>query len=307
MDRGRFFRLRSIVHRLTFCLLLVLLSGCQAVTHLLAPTVTLALLGDVMLGRNVHPSAQTFAYLEPFLKSADLALANLESPLTDAPAETQAQYQLCAAPENVRYLLGAGFDLLSLANNHRLDCGEKGLAETQSTLTEAGLGFIGPGPEPVYRQINGVRLAFLAFDATSRFDPEAAAQAVRSARETGAIVIVSLHWGMEYQSGASSEQKQIAAQLAESGAALIWGQHPHVLQPAEWIDNHKTLVLYSLGNALFDQAGLANTRQSALVLVTVSTSGVETLRAIPFVIDVPGSKIIEADSESAKTILEYFK
>jgi poly-gamma-glutamate capsule biosynthesis protein CapA/YwtB (metallophosphatase superfamily) len=313
VNRGRSCHPRSIVHRvslrdrLTLSLLLVLLSGCQANAFGPAPSVTLALLGDVMLGRGVHSSVQTFAYLEPFLKSADLALANLESPLTNAPIETQSQYQLCAPPENVRYLAEAGFDLFSLANNHHLDCGEKGLAETQSTLTEAGLGFIGPGPEPVYREINGVRLAFLAFDATSGFDLEAAVKAVRMARKSGAVVIISLHWGLEYQSGATPQQKQIAAQLAEAGAALIWGQHPHVLQRAEWVNNYKTLVLYSLGNVLFDQAGLANTRQSALALVTLDASGVKTLRAIPFAIDVPGSRLIEADPASVETILGYFK
>jgi len=181
-----------------------------------------------MLGRGVHPSAQTFAELEPHLKSADLALANLESPLTNAPVETQSSYQLCASPKNVRFLVEAGFDLLSLANNHRLDCGAAGLAETRTTLTEAGLGLIDPGPEPIYRQIKGLRLAFLAFDATGEFDPEAAVKAVHSTRDTGAIVIVSLHWGLEYQAGASPLQKRIAAQLAEAGAALIWGHHPHV-------------------------------------------------------------------------------
>jgi poly-gamma-glutamate capsule biosynthesis protein CapA/YwtB (metallophosphatase superfamily) len=301
----------------TLSLLLVLLSGCQAGNPSPAPTVTLALLGDVMLGRGVHTSAQTFAYLEPTLKSADFALANLESPLTHAPIETTSKYQLCAAPENVRYLVDAGFDLLSLANNHRFDCGEKGLAETQSTLTKAGLGFIGTDSQPVYRQINGVELAFLAFDATNGLNIEAAEKAVRAARETGVVVIVSLHWGMEYQSAPSLGQKQIAEKLSEAGAALIWGQHPHVLQRAEWVDNGKfghgetengkTLALYSLGNALFDQAGLANTRQSALALVTLDKNGVTRMRVIPFVIDVPNSKIIEADTNSAKIILEYFK
>ena len=111
---------------------------------------------------------------------------------------------------------------------------------------------------------------------------------------------------MEYQSGATLEQKQVAAALAEAGAALIWGQHPHVLQRAEWINHHKTLVLYSLGNALFDQGGLASTRQSALALVTLDKSGVTEMRAIPFIIDVPGSRLIEAGPASAKTILGYF-
>jgi poly-gamma-glutamate synthesis protein (capsule biosynthesis protein) len=173
-----------------------------------------------MLGRAVHPSAETFNYLEPFLASADLVLANLESPLTNSPIETESPHALCAPPENVKYLADAGFDLLTLANNHSLDCGPEGLDETQSTLTDAGLGFIGPEPEPVYRVINGIRLAFLAFDATSGFDIETAAQAVRSAREAGAMVILSIHWGAEYQAGASAGQEQIAGILAEAGAAL---------------------------------------------------------------------------------------
>ena len=272
-----------------------------------APTVTVALLGDVMLGRAVHPSAETFTYLEPFLISADLALANLESPLTNSPVQTESPYALCAPPENVKYLADAGFDLLTLANNHSLDCGAKGLAETQSTLTDAGLGFIGPDPEPVYRVINGIRLAFLAFDATSGFDIETAAQAVRSAREAGAVVVLSIHWGAEYQAGASPGQEQIAGILAEAGAALIWGHHPHVLQPAEWIHDGKTPVLYSLGNALFDQYGLENTRRSALVLVRLGPGGVEELRVIPFLIDLRNSRIVDAGADEAQVIMKYFK
>ncbi len=258
-----------------------------------------------MLGRAVHPTPETFAYLEPFWASADLTLANLESPLTDAPVETKSDYALCAPPENVKYLMDAGFDLLSLSNNHSLDCGTKGLLETQSTLKNAGLGFI--GSEPVYRSINGIQLAFLAFDATTHFDSEAAVQAVRSARERGSVVVVSMHWGAEYQSGASARQKQIADQLAEAGAALIWGHHPHVLQPAKWINDSQTLVLYSLGNALFDQHGLDSTRRSALVLVTLDSHGVRELKAIPFVIEVPNSRIVEAGRADAQTILQYFK
>jgi poly-gamma-glutamate synthesis protein (capsule biosynthesis protein) len=161
--------------------------------------------------------------------------------------------------------------------------------------------------EPVYRSIRGIQLAFLAFDATSHFDSDAAVQSVQSARETGAVVVVSMHWGAEYQSGASESQKQIAKRLAEAGAALIWGHHPHVLQPAEWINDGQTLVFYSLGNALFDQQGLANIRQSALALVTINPDGIEKYKAIPFVIDVSNSCVVEAEQADAQTIMEYFK
>ena len=272
-----------------------------------APSITLALLGDVMLGRGVHPTSETFTYLEPFLTSADLALANLESPLTDSPVQTESSYVLCAPPENVRYLADAGFDLLALSNNHRLDCGKEGLLETQKTLTDAGLGFIGPDPEPVYHSIHGIRLAFLAFDATTPLNIEAAVQAVRSVHETGALVVVSIHWGAEYQAGPSRDQKQTAGKLAEAGATLIWGHHPHVLQPSEWLHDHKTLVLYSLGNALFDQYGLEATRRSALVLVTLNPGGVLEFKFIPFRIDIQNSRILEAGQKDEQIIREYFK
>jgi poly-gamma-glutamate synthesis protein (capsule biosynthesis protein) len=201
-------------------------------------------------------------------------------------------------------LADSGLDLLSLANNHRDDCGEAGQSETRRVLENAGLGYIGPGSQPVYREIKGVRLAFLAFDATSGWDAELAREAVRSSRSTGAIVVVSMHWGSEYQSGPSSQQAEIAAQLAEAGAALIWGHHPHVLQPAAWIGS--TLVLYSLGNALFDQYGLPSTRQSALLLVTLDPSGIQKLEVVPFVIDVSHSRIVQASPEEAPGILKFF-
>jgi poly-gamma-glutamate synthesis protein (capsule biosynthesis protein) len=288
--------------------------GCQAPeappSPTPAPSVTLALLGDVMLGRGVHPTKETFAYLEPFLTSADLALANLESPLTNAPAQSESPYVLCARPENVRYLVDAGLDYLALSNNHRLDCGRDGLLETERVLAEAGLGFIGPDPEPVSLSVNGVQLSLLAFDATDRFDLETALRAVRSAREAGALVIVSMHWGAEYQGGASTGQTHIAEQLADAGAALIWGHHPHVLQPSAWLPqthDQQTLVFYSLGNALFDQYGLEVTRRSALALVKLKASGAEEFQVIPFLIDIRGSRVVQAGPEDAQIIRGYFK
>jgi poly-gamma-glutamate synthesis protein (capsule biosynthesis protein) len=272
-----------------------------------APSVTLALLGDVMLGRDIHPGAETFAYLEPFLTSADLVLANLESPLTTAPVQTKSPYALCARPENVKYLADAGFDLLALANNHHLDCGPAGLIETQRTLTDAGLGFIGPDPEPVYRSINGIRLASLAFDAIGKFDLEAAVRAVQSARESGALVVVSMHWGMEYQAGAATGQKRIAQALGDAGAVLIWGHHPHVLQPTEWINDGKTLLFYSLGNTLFDQYGLEATRRSALVFVILDSKGIREFSVVPFLIDYRNSRVVKAGQADAQLIMKYFK
>lgn len=282
--------------------LLLLVSGCRVEAS--ARPVTLALLGDVMLGRGVQADEGSFAYLQPHLVTADLALANLESPLTDAPAESASPYILCAPPKAVEALAAAGIDLLSVANNHSRDCGAEGAAETLSVLQEAGLGAIGQEGKPLLREVNELHLAFLAFDATGDFAFIPAVESVRSAREGGAVVIVSMHWGAEYQSSPSEEQQRIARQLAEAGAALIWGHHPHVLQPAQWIGD--TLVLYSLGNALFDQHGLASTRQSVLALVTLDATGVRGLEVVPFLVDAVRSRTEAPSAEEAQRIMEYF-
>jgi gamma-polyglutamate biosynthesis protein CapA len=271
--------------------------------------VTIALVGDVMLGRGVNPTPDSLAYLMPELNGADLALANLESPLGRAGDQLVALdgYDLCAPGGRAGLLAGWGFDLLSIANNHNLDCGPQGVAETISALRDAGIAAIGPGMEAVLREVNGIPLAFLAFDDISgALDEAAAVQAIRSRRQTGALVIVSVHWGMEYQQGASDRQKLLAGQFIRAGAALVWGHHSHVLQPVEWI-GASTLVLYSLGNALFDQGGLPDTRQSALVLVEVNAKGIKSVRAVPFVIDVADSRVAAPDTGTAAKILEGLK
>jgi poly-gamma-glutamate synthesis protein (capsule biosynthesis protein) len=131
-------------------------------------------------------------------------------------------------------------------------------------------------------------------------------------------VVVSIHWGDEYFAQPSRFQKTLAKQMAEAGASLIWGHHPHVLQPIEWIDVpchsrepaktcRQTLVLYSLGNALFDQYGLPDTRRSALVMVHLGKEGVQEFHAIPFVIDEPRSQLVAAGDADAKKILERLR
>ncbi len=279
-------------------LLLILLFSCQAE----GSTVTLALLGDLMIGRAVYPTPESLSYLIPDLKAADLSLANLESPLTNDPpaANTGAGYNLCASADRTELLSEWGLNMLSLANNHRFDCSADGQPASASILTSAGIYPVGPDPEPLYREIHGLKLAFFAFDdILSPFDSGEAIQAIQSARATGRQVVVSIHWGMEYQQAASDRQKVLARQLADAGAALVVGTHPHVLQPVKWIQTArgKTLVLYSLGNALFDQGGLADTRQSALVVVTLDAGGVKSARALPFEIDTFRSRIIQPGAQ----------
>lgn len=305
MDGGTLLRPWSIVswRGLASCLIILSFTSCQPKS----PTVTLALLGDLMLGRGVNPQPNSLAFLMPDLVNADLVLANLESPLAQILPAMDSAYNLCALSDRAEFLSDWGIDLVSIANNHNLDCGPDGAAETRSILETVGITSIRPGLQPVYQSINGLPLAFLAFDdISSILDADAASQAIHTARSTGYLVLVSVHWGGEYQGSASERQKSLADQFARAGASLIWGHHSHVLQPAAWIDSAqgKTLVLFSLGNALFDQGGLDDTRQSALVEITMDASGVTTVRSVPFEIDVGDSRVVQPDAETTKKIKE---
>jgi poly-gamma-glutamate synthesis protein (capsule biosynthesis protein) len=279
-----------------------------------------------MLGRgvaNAHPDGNwdtAFAALAPQLSSVDLALANLESPTFlsqdggdlnfDRMGKT---YNLCAPSRAVKAL--AWFDLLTIANNHTLDCGPQSLVDTREALQVGGLVPVGPDMTPVFRDIRGMRLAFLAFDdVTVPLDVDTAARAVTRAAEGGAWVVVSIHWGIEYQPAPNDRQKAIASTLADAGATLIWGHHPHVLQPLAWVRSQKqqagtgkptsTLIAYSLGNALFDQVTPPDARRSAMLVIQLTQSGIEMVQAIPFEIDPFRGCVITAHPESIIQIQE---
>ena len=289
---------------------LLLLAGCGK-----APgTVTLALLGDINLGRGVFPTPASLALLTPELQAADIAFANLESPLSlDAYGRSAAaplQYDLCAPAARASLLAAWGFDMLSIANNHRFDCGPDGLSETAAVLRAVDIYPVAYGVDSAYWSIPGIKLAFLAYDdVASLLDEKAAVREIRQAHAYGALVVVSVHWGAEYQAAPTERQITLAHLFAKAGAVLIVGSHPHVLQPAEWIptEEGKTLVLYSLGNALFDQPGLPDTRRSALVVVRLDAAGVQSVRYVPFVIDTTGSRLVAPDAATAAIIHENLR
>ena len=224
----------------------------------------------------------------PDLSSADLALANLESPLAPVLPASDSTYNLCASSVQADLLSAWGFDLLSLANNHSLDCSPDGPARTISALDAAGIAAIGPGMEPVYREVNGLQLAFLAFDdVSSPLDENAAVQAIRSAHayRCAGDRLGPLGGGIP---GRRIRPAGISCAGNLPGRAPRWsGDTTRTCSsPLPGLDRSQparfqtfarcTLVLYSLGNALFDQGGLDDTRQSALVVVTLDADGVES-------------------------------
>lgn len=238
--------------------------------------VELMAVGDVQPGRGAVNDP--FEHVRPWLRGADLTVGNLESVIVKAPAthsrsldRFRAGPLLRVPPYAVAGLQDAGFDVLGLANNHALDLGSEGLAETASHLEAAGIDVIGASPpdeparQPLVREVRGVRLAFLAFNGLSEsqaahrstdwspvgWNPERASEAIAATRDRVDAVIVSVHWGYEYETRVDPAQREAAQALLRAGADLVIGHHPHVVQAIE-VEAGRA-VAYSLGNFVFDQ------------------------------------------------------
>jgi poly-gamma-glutamate capsule biosynthesis protein CapA/YwtB (metallophosphatase superfamily) len=263
------------------------------------PVVAALIVGDVMLGRGAAPmlsdadGAGPFAGV-PWLAEADLTLGNLEAVIVEGA--TSGPYVLAAPPEAAGVLRQAGFDVLGLANNHALDWGTRGLMETAARLRLAGIATVGAGPTldaayaPLIREVGGVRVAILAFDAFSRrvqderawgvaqWDSASALAAVSSARRQAEAVIVSVHWGNEYELRSSPYQRRLAEALVEAGADLVVGHHPHVVQETQV--QGESFVAYSLGNFVFDQQQ-GETRQGLALRALFDHDGLRGVQALP--------------------------
>jgi poly-gamma-glutamate synthesis protein (capsule biosynthesis protein) len=255
--------------------------------------VTLAAVGDVLMHDAVKRSAATFgaggpdagfAWLfEPIadlLTGADLAFANLETPIAPRGGGTR-EFVFNASPDVVRALQRSGVDVVAVANNHAFDQQRAGFEETIATLDGLAMRHVGAGPTgaahgPERFEVGGIRVAFLAWahffnqegndcpkgpaapcTQAALLDRVAAVEAVRAAASDADAVVVSLHWGDEYQPQPKAEDVELAHRLAEAGATVIIGHHPHVLQPIELYrraDGRTTVIAYSLGNFISNQS-----------------------------------------------------
>jgi poly-gamma-glutamate synthesis protein (capsule biosynthesis protein) len=275
--------------------------------------------GDVMLGRGVAQDKEPLAEVAPWLRAADVAIANLECVLAPTTAPRPGPYRLQAPASAARALRRAGLGVLGLANNHALDYGAAGLAGTVEHLAAAGLVAAGAGvdaaaaSQPQMVEAGGLRLAILAFSAVSdpeddpdatgwtpaRWDEERATAAVTSARGQADAVIVLMHWGYEYELRADPAQRTAARALVEAGADLVIGHHPHVVQGTElygalvspkrccgWSPDEPLthtrygLIAYSLGNLVFDQEQ-GDTRYGLALRAFFDADGLRAVQSLP--------------------------
>lgn len=282
-------------------------------------TVELVAVGDVMLDRGVarrikrEGRERVFAGVEDALAGADVTFGNLENPLALRCERSRKKISFQARPATADALLGAGFDVLSLANNHTLDCGRGGLLETIDHLKARGLRWAGAGPTlaaaeaPTVVSVKGIKIAFVAFTdvepesgtrrvvwrGVARASKFALSRSVTAAREQADVVVVSLHWGIEYASRPSVRQRELAQAAVAAGADLVLGHHTHTLQGLEAFTHsgaavkRRALVAYSLGNFVFDSPPSLGRRvvETVVLRCKLSRDGLVSAKVQPVFIE----------------------
>lgn len=263
---------------------------------------TLLFVGDMMLSRKIDYLMNEFDdFHYPFLKvdeilrSADFTFGNLESPISVRGKNQGSKFSFRADPRAVEGLKFAGFDMVSLANNHIWDWGVEALADTVSILGANGIKSVGAGRNydeannPVVAEIGNTKVAFLSYTTlypknlfatanragVSSFNLENIKKTIKETNSQVDLVVVSLHWGDEYQLRSSPSQQGIAHALIEAGADLIVGHHPHVAQELERYKDG--WILYSLGNFIFDQYLWDETKKGLIVKVTIQDKKISSL------------------------------
>lgn len=268
-------------------------------------TVTLAFGGDVHFEGSVRQRLladprHVFDPVAALLRSADLAMVNLETTVSDRGRPAPKDFVFRAPASAFRGLLAGGIDVVTVANNHGIDYGQVSLLDTLGGGKAAGLPIVGAGLNegaaysPYRVTVRGERLAILG--ATQVLDSFATEswvagphspglasakhearllKAVRQARATSDTVVVYLHWGKELSSCPTGPQRELAHALVKAGADVVVGSHAHVLLGSGWMG--RAYVDYGLGNFLFYASGGGPTTQSGVLQLTVR--GRDVLRA----------------------------
>ena len=249
---------------------------------------SLFMVGDALLHVPIYYYAQQgdgsyefspyFEYIEPIAKQYDLAYYNQETILGGTELVLSGYPKFNAPQEYGRDMVEAGFNLVSTANNHSLDRGEAGIISsenfwaTQEGVVVDGTNKSQEGQDKVkINEVNGISYAFISYTygMNGLLPPEGKEYLVncyeghvdellnkiKYGKENADVVIVAIHWGNEYWTEPSEEQFDLAKQMAEAGADIIIGNHPHIIQPIEWLNDHKTICFYALGNFISAQEG----------------------------------------------------
>jgi|GEM_PF-778006 poly-gamma-glutamate synthesis protein (capsule biosynthesis protein) len=287
---------------------------------------SLFLAGDVMLSRNVEATmlqkndfSYCFVDMRKLVSGADLAFANLESPIVAGDPVPTGSFSFRANPKSAESLQLAGFDVLGLTNNHFGNFGREGMKATFDYLTDKGIDYVGAGKNifemknPVIRQVKDTKVAFLAYGygpdnyaSTTRqagmalMNDEQLVKDLKTAKEQADVVIVSMHDGIEYVNEPNDSQKHFAHLAIDNGADLVVGHHPHVVQQMEVYNGR--YIFYSLGNLVFDQMWSEDTREGLSLVINFNKNVVDSIDYYPTVIENYCRPRLATQEESVKIL-----
>ena len=257
-------------------------------SHLAAlgePPLSLIAVGDIMLGSRTrrrireHGRDYPFSAVLPILQRAPIVLGNLEGPLAQKAQKQNRNFSYRVKPKVATSVLRAGINVVTLANNHLVDCGREGVLETLEALAAAGVTPLGAAAnqnaahEPVIREAGGFRIGLLGYywnrrcAATANLPGSAMGvfeeleTDIRQLRTRVDRVVVTFHWGRPYNPEPSPRARAKARFAIDCGAHAIVGHHPHIIQAFEVY--RRCPIFYSIGNFAF---GSGNSRAEGLML-----------------------------------------
>jgi gamma-polyglutamate biosynthesis protein CapA len=248
--------------------------------------IRLAFVGDVMLGRSVQNRILDtgninfpFEKVSDYLAGFDLVFANLENPFVENCPRHEGGFTFCAKNDIVGGLKNANISVVSIANNHMRNYGLQGYENTIKVLQQSGIKYADEVTDARVL-IDGMKIDIIAFDLVTNQNPlEDIKTAIFEARGQTDYLIVSFHWGNEYEAVANNYQRTVARASVESGADLIVGHHPHVLQDYEFIEGKP--VIYSLGNFVFDQMWSEETKEGAILEIEIVNKELADIKFTP--------------------------
>lgn len=240
--------------------------------------ITLTATGDIIPARSVNYMTTTKYkdFTWPYLKTkslfenSDLSFINLESPLVKGCGVRNEGMIFCGDPKNIEGLKYINVNVASFANNHMGNQGDDGIIETKKLFEENGIQVTGiKGANIVYKTVKNTTFAFLGYNMiefdtsnVSWYEKSLMEKEVHEAKTNADVVVVTFHWGAEYNAQPSTETRQIAHDAIDFGADLIIGNHPHWIQPVEIYKDK--VIAYAHGNFVFDQMWSLETEQGVV-------------------------------------------
>lgn len=279
--------------------------------------ITLVATGDVIPARSVNYKtiqAKDFTWawknIAPILRSGDLTLINLESPLVSNCPVTVNGMVFCADQRHIEGLLFSGVDVVNFANNHMGNYGEKGIEQTKQVMEKNQILVSGLGIAAT-KEVKGVTFAFLGFDdigprvlPIADMDREEIKKEISEAKKLADIVVVSMSWGVEYTDKPSDRQKELAHLAVDSGADLVIGNHPHWIEPLEFYNGK--VIMYAHGNTIFDQMWSEETKKGVIGKYTFYDKKLVDIEFIPTYIKDYGQPTL-LEGEMRQSVLEKLK